>query len=252
MAELTEKEKQISEQLVRFPLEFTSPCYFGDPSTKDIGVNNGTITLIRYRGEKYGITNHHVIEEYRKRLKKEESLRLFIGNERIDLDSVLLDEDENHDLCTLYLEEYSDNSLRSGGEVPTSFFQVDEFTVGELKKGDFILFGGYPGIFRKRPKENELDFGTLSSGGTEVSDVTEYNICCTLSIDKCHVTAPAGDELPENLGGISGGAVFHHKLSKQKVSSFGLVGVIYEYQPSYDSLLIRPISLIDRNVCIKD
>jgi len=226
-----------------------SPIYFGNPNNEDGKVNNGTVTLITHNGKKYGVTNHHVIDAFRKRFE-DEDINLYIGNQLIDLDKIVIDENEKLDLCTLSLDEYEDGKIKSYGEVPTHYFDVGEFSIGELKQGDFVLFGGYPGAWRSQPEKNELIFDTLSSGGTKVSDVTDSNIVCVLAVEKCVVTLNFRDELPDNLGGISGGPVFCHEVSEGGISTFRLVGVIYEYTEAYDALLIRPISLLSNDMSI--
>ncbi len=246
MINLTKKQQELSLEMIRFPLKFSNACYFGSPSDELIKVNNGTMTLVRFKGEKYGITNFHVIDAYRQRLSKEPDIVFYIGNTQIDLEETLVDEDKDLDLSILYLEGYDEEQFGSGGEIPTHFYDIDDFTLGSLSEGDFIMFGGYPGVWRTRPETNHLVFDSLSSGGTEVTEVTDMNIRCEIAIDKCNISlSEHHSELPENLGGLSGGPVFSIEVLPSGLAVFNLIGIIYEHIVNYDSIMIRPITFIN-------
>lgn len=244
--ELTDEQLKLSREMVKFSLGFCNACYFGDANEKEGKINNGTMSLVKFKGERFGITNFHVIEEYRARLKNEPNIKLYIGNMPIELENTLFDEDKDLDLCILYLDDYNENEFGSDGDIPTHFFEIDDFTADGVSEGDFVLFGGYPGVWRSRPKSNHLIFDSLSSGGTEVTEVTSRSIRCELALEKCVVTLDQHHhEFPENLGGISGGPVFLNKILPSGISVFKIIGFIYEHIVDYDSILVRPISFIN-------
>lgn len=246
--DLTEEQIKLSQEMIKFSLKFCSPCYFGNPSDENVIVNNGTMTLVKYGGERYGITNFHVVDAYRKRLKDEPNIDFYIGNTRINLDEALIDEDKDLDLCTLKLNAYEEEKFSSNGEIPTHFYELDDFSTGDIKEGDFVLFGGFPGVWRTRPKSNHLIFDSLSSGSTEVTEVTPRNFRCELALEKCVVTLNKQDnEFPDNLGGLSGGPVFLHQINTTGISTFPLIGFIYEHIAEYDSILVRPLAFINEN-----
>ncbi|MEJ1298321.1 MAG: hypothetical protein RPU64_04120 [Candidatus Sedimenticola sp. (ex Thyasira tokunagai)] len=252
MMELTDEQRKVVNELTEFPMKFCNAFFFGDPSDESVKVNNGTMTLIKYNNQRYGITNYHVIDKFRKRREEEPNIKLAIGNAEINLEDSLIDEDPKIDLCTFNLEIYKESDFESNGDVPTFFYELDDFSTGSLKEGDFVLLGGFPGVWRERPHSNHLAFDTLSSGSTKVTEFTGKNLRCELALDKCIFTGKHGrDEFPENLGGISGGPAFLHYVTDAGFSQFKLVGVIYEHVPAYDSILIRPISFFDENLCIK-
>ncbi|WNZ56561.1 hypothetical protein QT397_04125 [Microbulbifer sp. MKSA007] len=249
---LTEDEKDLSNELVKFSLQFCTACYFGSPSDKEVKVNNGTVTLIEYKNVKYGITNFHVIEAFRQRLEEEPELELYIGNALINLEGLVRDEDEKLDLCILNLDDYDEEEFRSNGNIPTTFYPIQELSKINVSKGDFILFGGYPGVWRERPEVNHLIFDSLSTGSMEVSEVTERNIRCEFSLEGCHITlSEHHNSIPNNFGGLSGGPVFLNRTLPSGINIFEFVGIIYEYMELSNSIMIRPSSFIDENMTLK-
>ena len=245
---LSDDQMKLADELTRFPMLFCNACFFGDPGDDSTRVNNGTVTLIKYNNNKFGITNYHVIDEFRKRLKDEPNIKFGIGGAEINLESSIIDESQDLDLCTLNLDNHDESDFHSRGNVPTHFYEIDDFTTGNLKAGEYVLFGGYPGVWRTRPTSNHLIFDTLSSGSTEVNEFTSQNIRFELALDKCIITPKENhDKFPENLGGLSGGPVFHHHQSSTGISKFKLVGIIYEHIAEYDSILARPISFINEH-----
>lgn len=248
METLTEGQIKLSREMVKFSLTFCNACYFGSPSDENVKVNNGTMTLVSYGGERYGITNFHVVDAYRERLRSEPDIDFYIGNTAINLNESLIDEDKDLDLCTLKLSAYEEEYFCSNGEISTHFYELDDFSTGDIKEGDFVLFGGFPGVWRTRPKANHLIFDSLSSGSTEVTEVTCRNIRCELTLGKCVVTLNQHHhEFPDNLGGLSGGPVFLHQIHTSGISTFKLIGFVYEYMAEYDSILVRPLSFINES-----
>ena len=210
------------------------------------------MTLIEYKNERFGITNYHVIDEFRQRLKSEPNLRFGIGNIDLCLEDTLFDESEDLDLCVLYLDGYKKEDFASYGNVSTEFFQVDNFDIGNVKQGSYVLSGGFPGEWRKRPETNHLVFDTLSSSNMELTEVTDRNLRFELILPECtYIREHNQEDFPESLGGLSGGPIFYHQISDVGISSFKLVGIIYEHMEEADSILARPISFLDENLWIK-
>ena len=244
--DITKEELALSKEMAQFPMKFCNACFFGDASDPSGKVNNGTMTLVRYKGEKFGITNFHVIDAYRKRLANEPDIKFYIGNTLIDIEETLFDENEDLDLCTLYLDAYEEKDFGSFGDIPTHFFEIDEFPLAQVSEGEFVLFGGFPGVWRTRPETNHLVFDSLSTGGTEVAEVTDMNIRCELAIDNCLVTMNRHDRaLPDDFGGLSGGPMFARRELSSGVTIFKLAGIIYQHMPEYDSITIRPVTFIN-------
>ena len=248
---LSYQEKQLINQLERFSINFCSPCFFGDFRDDNVKVNNGTITLIRYQGHRYGLTNYHVIDTFRERLRIEPSIKLNIGNQEVDLLDQVISESIEFDLCIISLDNFSETSFKSFGDVPTIFFDIDDFSLGSLEEGDFVVFGGYPGEWRLRPQANHLVFDTFSSGGSKVVLINEKFIKCELALHECYINMTQRNELPKIFGGLSGGPVFYRQKSSSGIETFKMVGILCEFGENLGIFDIRPISLVNEDLTIK-
>lgn len=243
-------EERLSRVLVGFSLTYCVPIYFGDPSEPNGLINSGTITLVRRNDENYGITNFHVVDGFRDRLRDNPNVHLYVGGQRVELNDVLLDEDKDLDIAVLYLEGFREEVFFTQGDIPTSFYNFPVSSVDDINEGGFVLFGGYPGVWRERDGRNVV-FDSFSSGGTLINDASEKNIRCEIAANKSVVTRVRRDSPPTNLGGLSGSPVFIEMEGEAGVRNFVLVGVIYEYIEQYDSILIRPLHCINDDMTIK-
>lgn len=249
MSKVSCDEKKLSRFMVGFSLTYCVPIYFGDPAELDGKINSATITLVRRKNENYGITNFHVIDEFRNRLRGSQSIQLYVGSQRVELNDVLLDEDRDLDIAVLYLEGFGEEGFSTRGDIPTSFYDFPVSSMDGVNEGGFVLFGGFPGVWRQRDGSHVV-FDSFSSGGTLINDASENNIRCEIAADKSVVTRVRRDSPPVNLGGLSGSPVFTEVEGEAGVRYFSLIGVIYEYIEQYDSILIRPLNCINDDMTI--
>lgn len=237
----------LSEEFVKFPLSIATPVYFGDMSkhASDAKLGNGTGTLVALGDRRFCITNHHVLHAYRQRVATNPSVRFQIGNVQVDPETILVSESSHFDLVVLDASAWPAQEIASDGPVPTRFMEAYEWPPRLPKKGQFVMFGGYPGYWRESTGPQNVRFDTLSSGATEVHDARDDNIVCQLQLERCltHSFVPGRDN-PGELTGLSGGPVLMERQSAGGISVFELIGIIYEYSSSIDALYIRPLSLI--------
>ncbi len=228
-------------------MTYATPVYFAGPPKADElpSVNNGTGTLIAVEDRQFCITNWHVLAAYRERMAKEPEIIFQAGNVRLDPEDALISESEKYDLAILDFSELGADKIGSIGEVPTQYLQALSWPPEQPTKGEFVMFGGFPGYWREVKGPAEIQFDTLSSGSTEVIDVNGERLICQLQIDKCllHRAEPGRDE-PGELTGLSGGPVLRERQSESGITTFEFVGIIYEYGKDLDCLFIRPATLI--------
>lgn len=238
----------LAEELSIYAMQFAEPIYFGPPPDKqsDAPINNGTISLILLGTRQVGITNWHVIDEYRKRASENQDLICQISNVRIDPIAQLISESKHFDVAVLDLSNTSAEEIGKGTGMPCQFLAPREWPPAAVSKGDFVLFGGFPGLKRKDPKPGHLDFGSISSGGTKVESIQEDVITCRIQLERCVVNFDEDGLGMGPLPGISGSPVLIHRTISD-VSVFDFVGVIFEHSNEWDILRIRPASLLSDN-----
>ena len=242
----------IARELALVPGKFSQACYFGNPLIPEMKLNNGTVTLVTDEKRRVGITNSHVIQGYRQRKLKEPELNFYIGSAIVDIESLIIAEDSHIDICTLSLDDIPEPKLRSNGSVETHYCTLIPGVLPDLVEGDFIAFGGFPGVWREQPTQDQLIFETFSTGGTEVSDISDRTIRCQLNLENSIMSlADHHSSAPADFGGLSGGPAFKiHRLESGLVI-FPLIGIISEHIPQYDSILIKRLNCVEHDFMIR-
>ena len=249
---LVEKAKQkaagpLGREMTKFPLRFAKAVFFEDLPDVKSGhtVINGTVTLVDLGSGQMAITCSHVLDGYRERLKESNKVVFRIGNVILNPLEYLIDESSGSelDLATLNLKEINIKEISLGKEIGTSFFRPVTWPPDDVKVGDFIAFGGFPGKLREQTSSGDLIFGSFSSGASEVSSVNdEYFVC---QFEREYWVESLGIKSEKNLrelGGLSGGPVF---IMRKLYWEF--VGIIYQFSTDYDLLYIRKAKFINKD-----
>ncbi len=247
--------RALGDELSKVPMTYATPIYFADPpGFADFpNINNGTGSLIAVGDKQFCITNWHVLDAYRARRCKEPKIIFQAGNLRLDPEDALISESQYYDLAVFDFSRWGAEELGSFGEVPTQFLKIFSWPPDLRTKGDFVMFGGYPGYWREVTGPAEILFDTLSSGSTEVIESNEKRLICQIQIEKCLVHRAEPDrEGPGDLSGLSGGPVIRETRSASGIITFEFVGIIYEYGDGFDCLFIRPASLISEDGRIRE
>jgi hypothetical protein len=81
------------------PLMHAAPIFFGPQPAlaTPASIHNGTVTLARVNGRQLGITNSHVIKEFRECAKSGDKQVCFLGNVEIDLETRVIDDSAWYD-----------------------------------------------------------------------------------------------------------------------------------------------------------
>ena len=237
----------LGEEISKFPLLFCGVLFFADePRASRIpDINHGTLSLVKFEDRQIGITCSHVIEEYRNKRKSIPTLQCIFGLIEIDPLSRLIDENVSFDLATLDLNDIDLRKV-TDNKIASNFFCPAQWPPMSVKEGDFVSFGGFPGLFRSQTNFAEYQFESFSHGNCRVASVREDYLVCQFereylissSIGRVHYHLPEQGAL--NIGGLSGGPVFiWRKLHWE------FAGIIYEYSQEHELLYIRPAKFID-------
>jgi hypothetical protein len=233
----------LGKHLADFPLRFSAPVVFSEVPSRGQppSLNNGTISLVELGGRQFGITCHHVISAFREKHSSTSSSIFQIGNLKINPLERVISESKDLDLAILDLSDVDSGQISMGREV--NFFQPVSWPSSTVAPGQFVAFGGFPGVWRNYPEHLEITFDSFSLGATMVSDVGARNVVCKLEREYwIQSSGPWPVQDFQQFGGLSGGPVFIFNGLKAE-----FVGVIYEYSTTDDYLLIRPSSFINED-----
>lgn len=144
----------------------------------------------------------------------------------------MIDENRRLDLASIRLTSDQAKQLTSEGEIGSCIFRPKAWPSPVVKEGEFIAFGGFPGALRTLATFDELDFGSWSSGASEISSVSEYKFVS--AFDRENWVKSFGAEYHMGftaLGGMSGGPAF---INRGMYWDF--VGIVFEYSANYDAV----------------
>jgi hypothetical protein len=232
----------LGEKLAKFPLLFAKPAFFARRPSKarTAKVRNGTVTLVDLGKGPLAVTCQHVIARYR-RLRRCSSKVIFqIGNVELDPIAQLVDEHTRIDLATIALTGEQTRAITLGTEIGSCVFQPKGWPPPPSKPGEFVAFGGFPGALRVVVSFDGLDFGSWSSGGSEISSVSDHQFVSAFDREQWVASFGVKHQLGLTaLGGMSGGPAF---ISRGLYSD--LAGFIREYNRSYDAIFFSSASAI--------
>jgi hypothetical protein len=237
----------LGEEMARFPLRFAAVLFFANRPKRGVALyaRNGTLSLLELDHRHIGITCFHVLEKYRKKREQVPMLDIFLGLLELDPLSRIIDQDSSLDLVTLDLSGVDLKQVSDHPPIGSTFFCPADWPCSEVKEGDFVAFGGFPGLLRVPLNFRDIEFRSFSHGACRVVSVHEDHLVCQFEREDwlCPDNLGSHNALPEvgqlDLGGLSGGPVF---ILRQLHWEF--VGIIYEYSTEYELLRIRPSNLI--------
>lgn len=252
---LVEKAKRVAaghlgQQMAKFPLRFAKAAVFGRRPFRDSlpDVRNGTVALIDFGRGPIAITCSHVLEGYREWLKKDGEAMFQIGNLEINPLENIIDEDEKLDLATIKLDQAGLQKIVGREEIGSSSFRPVSWPPKDVKEGEYILFGGYPGLWKSHFSGTEIVFDSFSSGASAVTSVgPDYMIC---QFEREYWTYGFNLRNPEDLhdlGGLSGSPVFI-----LRDLHFEFVGIVYQFSQKFDLMYIRPSKFVREDGTISE
>lgn len=226
MEKLTEKDDEFIEALNDWSRPFAAPIFFGDrPYSSDSKkVNNGTISLINYRGKKIGITCEHIFSDgFEKRSSVDCILQV---NDTMIPNDKMLYRDKEIDIAILDLSEVTPFELERG-EFSNKLFPIETWPIINPKKGDIITLSGFPGTWRRRESNEHVIFDIFSIGATVVEDANEKRAIINADFNKeGYIPKIRHGRDPKNLdsyGGLSGAPVF--RINNGNLITFDFYGI---------------------------
>lgn len=224
----------------KYPLKFVAPAYFGArpqpgaPAT----VNSGSASLVSRNGQFFALTCSHVLEGYRQRLAEGPCV-FQLADCELDPMAQLKAEDKRLDYALVGLtEEQSKQVAVPGGPFDgTLFCDLTDWPPGDVKGGDFVAFGGFPGELRKAESFDKLSFGSYSSGAAKVTTTGDDYLVCQFEHE--HWVTHGFEPDPSTIRGMSGGPVFAIRHSEAGIMTYEFVGHISEFHEDFKLLYVR-------------
>ena len=224
----------------KFPLKFVTPAYFGArPQAGTLAtVNSGSASLLRLNGQSYALTCWHVLEGYRQRLAEGPCI-FQLGDCELDPLAQLRAEDKELDYSLVQLTNGQiDEIAKPAGPFDGTFFcDIAPWPPCEVKEGDFVAFGGFPGELRQAESFDKLCFGSYSSGASRVTSAHDDYLVCQFESE--HWVSHGLEPEPCTIRGMSGGPVFVIRYSDAGIMTYDFVGHITEFHEDFKLLYVR-------------
>lgn len=244
---------QLGTEMAKFPVRFCKPAYFGaSPSRgRSASINNGTATLLNFRGTLLAITCHHVIKEFRRQRADNPNYFFAIANCHFNPLEQIIVEDEVVDTAVIRVtaEQAAVITSNSNG-IGEAFYPINAWPPEQVRVGDFVAYAGFPGDLREHVSFDGISFGSYSSGACRVTD--QHSDYLTCEFEREYWIRQFAELEPESLGGLSGGPAFVIRYSAAGIISYEFAGIIYKMHESSESLYIRQAYAISLALDLND
>lgn len=206
-------------------------------------LRNATVCFVDTGARKIAVTADHVYQQYISDKENDRTLTCQFGGATIEPERHLIHRSPGQDLATFALSDVHIGATGGSTHRPLTW------PTEQLRLGDVVLLGGYPGVLRLEGSTTaDLPFQSFAGAATSVSP---WNISLHLDLPNLHWPLHKAEHFNAQLGGMSGGPVF--KFIPSPIERLALAGFIYEYQETYELMLARPASCIGRDgVVISD
>lgn len=215
----------------------TAPYWWHDPTEPDHHrTRGGTICLVHTGERLLGISAAHVHRRAIELRSQYPGTWCQIGGHTFEPEASIIDISDELDLVTYSLSEVQTNAAIADVHHAPRWPPL-------LNQADAHILAGWPwSLSRDAAKETDFQFlhfiGTLDTCDARTLGAVTYT---SQSVAWGRNALPPGT----NIGGMSGGPVY--RLDESGLTTLTLVGIVYEYQPSFEIVLARPLSLIDSN-----
>lgn len=213
----------------------TAPFWWYDPARPDRTIIKGGTICFVHTGERLlGITAAHVHGACVDELRKNPAPGCQIGGHTFEPEKHLLSLDERVDLATYSLSEIQVAAARADVHYAPVWPPL-------INEEDVHIIGGWPWVLSVDGHGDSTHYFLNFAG--KLSGTSDRHIGFATHTS---TSVPWGGHAIRpgtNLGGMSGGPLY--RVTERGLSTMTLVGITYEYQPSFELALARPLSLVN-------
>jgi len=245
MAGLSDEHKQLIRELKNSGIlptvetmikRRTAPFYWYDirlPRGSQT-LYTATVGFLHTGSRLIGISAEHVHRECAEALDQApESIFSQIGGARFDPRDRVIDIDRRLDLVTYDLSEIEVNTANADIHYPRSW-------PPSARENELVIVGGWISEFTQEHEDSSTN--SFLHVFARCDNFTEHQIGVAIYPSTSVAWGDSALAAGTELGGLSGGPVF--VVREEPLTEVYQVGVIFEYQPSYEIILARPLSLV--------
>jgi len=221
--------KQEGDELLRLVRNYIAFVIIAPPPNQSESriYGNATCSFIDTGSRRFGITNRHVVEGFRKLREENPNMNFQIGSYVFDIENRIIDECNRPDLLTF---EVSEEFMSRIGK---TFCLCRTWPPLRANDDETIVFAGFPGQFREQISQDSARFG-IAAMLELVTSSSENQFVIFLDRDNW-IRRFGTREISElkNLGGMSGTAVFR-RGKNNCIIPLEPIGIIYEGGAEWD------------------
>jgi hypothetical protein len=212
----------------------SAPFWWHTPALEGGGMTRGGTICFVHTGQRLiGVTAAHVHREISRLRGDSAGVWCQIGGHTFSPEACLIDIDDDLDLAT-----YSLSEIQVAASLADVHHAVRWPPVVDPKAA--CIVGGWPWQLSSS-REKATDFQFLHFIG-RLDSHSEQQLGAVTATSTSIPWGPRALPQGTNLGGMSGGPIF--SLAESGVTHLALIGIVYEYQPGFEIVLGRPLSLV--------
>ena len=227
-------------QFQEWTKSYCAPVFFRDDSDQ---LRNGSMTFVNTGQEVLGITAGHVADRVKECCDGRPGHGCQVGGAELDHGRLIA----RHPILDLATFRLSATFVITAGLHGAA--SVTHWPPLPPVDGEKLLFGGYPGIYRKENEAAGQYDVTFAHFGVSASSVHEDRFAIgPLGIAEAFSLGGDRDRIPPqvDLGGMSGGGVFR-VIESGLIARPEVLGIVYGgYQP-FEVVLAHPLSVMKQD-----
>jgi len=221
--------RSVSQHLIRHAVASAVPIVFGHPPRIGTKIESASGCVLRLRVGHFVVTAAHVLREHENRLADGEESIWQVGRLPFSPLGRIASSDKSADVAFLKVSEWE------ASQIGSSILSL-VWPPARPAKGQLLIISGYPRVARQFQGQGAIGCGPMSAILRITSINDRYAVCQIAREDLVSFDAnPVPDADFDHSGWSGGPALLFGDLS------YPIIGVVSEYQPALQLLLIATL-----------